>query len=185
MNRVTLVDMNAYARPEATEMAPYYHKYVDRCSGEDVMGTLLDSLKKCRELLARVPVGMMEYRYAPDKWSIKDVVQHVIDAERIFAYRALRIARNDATPLPGFEENDYARVATADARKWEDLSMEMEIVRGATILLFQSMDQEMLMRLGTANNQPASARALGWIISGHMLHHVSVIQERYLSHAHA
>ena len=177
--------MNAFAKPEATEMAPYYQKYVDRCAGEDVMGALLDSLKQCRALFARIPTDMGDHRYAPDKWTIKDVLQHMIDAERVFAYRALRFGRNDATPLPGFEEDEYARSANASARPLADLYMETEIVRGSTILLFQSFDDAMLLRQGTANGQPASVRAMGWITAGHMLHHIGVIEERYLAHASA
>ncbi len=172
--------MNAFARPEATEMAPYYQKYVDRCAGDDVMGALLDSLKKCRELFARIPADKGDHRYAPEKWSIKDVLQHMIDTERVFSYRAMRIARNDATPLPGFDEDEYARIANATARPLDDLYMETEIIRGGTILLLQSLEDNMLLRQGTASNNPVSVRALGWITAGHMLHHIGVIEERYL-----
>ncbi len=177
--------MNGTARPKPSEMAPFYQKYVDSCAGNSLFEALLGSLAQSRELLKRIPADMGDHRYAPGKWSIKDVIQHWIDTERVMAYRALRFARNDATPLPGFEEDDYAANANATSRKLEDLSMEMEIVRGSTILLFQSFDETMLLRLGAANGNPCSVRALGWIIAGHNQHHVNVINERYLQHASA
>ena len=177
--------MNPYARPEASEFASYYQPYVDRCTGDDLMGALLDSLKRSRELFAMIPAEKGDHRYAPGKWTVKDVIQHVIDTERVFAYRALRFGRNDATPLPGFEENEYAKEASSAPRKLEDLYVEAEIVRGASILLFQSFDHGMLMRTGTANGNTFSVRALGWIIAGHNLHHLDVINERYLHHADA
>ena len=177
--------MNAFAKPEAAELAPYYQRYVDPCTGENVHYAMLDSLRVCKELFARIPPEMGDHRYATDKWTIKDVLQHMIDTERIFAYRALRFARNDATPLPGFEENEYAQYTNTSSQQLDQMLMEMEIVRGSTILLFQSFDDAMLLRKGTASNNPFSVRALGWIIAGHMLHHVRVIEERYLAHAPA
>lgn len=182
---IILVGMNAEGRPAPTELAPYYQKYVDRCTGESLLGAFLGSLNQTRELFKRIPADASDYRYAPEKWTIKDVIQHMLDTERVFAYRALRFARNDSTPLPGFEENDYANNTNTAARKLEDLSMEMEIVRGATILLYQSFDDAMLMRQGMASNNPFSVRALGWIIAGHNVHHLNVLNERYLPHASA
>ncbi|MBK6831397.1 MAG: DinB family protein [Flavobacteriales bacterium] len=177
--------MNGEGRPAPIELTPYYQTYVDRCSGENLFGALLDSLNKTKELAKRIPEDLGEHRYAPDKWSVKDVVQHMIDTERIFAYRALRFARNDRTELPGFEENDYALHTNTKARRIQDLFFEAEIVRGSSILLFQGFSEEMFLRQGTANGNPFSVRALGWIIAGHHVHHINVINERYLSHANA
>ena len=121
-----------------------------------------------------------EFRYAEGKWTIKDIILHLIDAERIFAYRALRIARNDNTALPGFEENDYVVAANANNREYESLLAEYETVRNATISLFETFSSEDLLRLGTASNNSVSVRAIGYIMLGHELHHKNVILERYL-----
>lgn len=181
--RLILVGMNARARPTATELASYYQRYVDRCEGDDLMDALRRSLDQSRELFERIPEDMGDHRYAPGKWTIKDVAQHMIDSERVFAYRALRFARNDATPLPGFEEDDYARNAPTASRSLDGLATEMGIVRRASMLLFQSFDGTMLLRQGIANGNPFSVRALGWIIAGHNTHHLGIINERYLRHA--
>ncbi len=175
--------MNAAARPTPSEMAPFYQRYVDRCAGDDLFEALEASWSSTRALLQRIPEQLGDHRYAPGKWSIKDVLQHCIDTERVMAYRALRFARNDATPLPGFEEDDYARETTADERSVEELGMEMLSVHESTMRLFRSFNAAMLVRQGTANGQPCSVRALGWIIAGHYLHHVHIINERYLQHA--
>ena len=121
-----------------------------------------------------------EFRYAEGKWTIKDIILHLIDAERIFAYRALRIARNDKTALPGFEENDYVVTANANNREYESLFTEYETVRNATISLFKTFTSEDFLRLGTASNNSISVRAIGYITLGHELHHKNVILERYL-----
>ncbi len=120
------------------------------------------------------------YRYAEGKWSIKDVFQHVIDCERIYTYRALAIARRDATSLPGFEENDYARTAHADRRDIARMIADYKSVRAATIELFKSFDEEMLARVGIANNTKRSVRSIGYSAAGHELHHLQIIKERYL-----
>ena len=121
-----------------------------------------------------------EFRYAEGKWTIKDIILHLIDAERIFAYRALRIARNDKTALPGFEENDYVVAANANNRGYESLLAEYETVRNVSISLFETFTSEELLRLGTASNNSVSVRAIGYIMLGHELHHKNVILERYL-----
>jgi uncharacterized damage-inducible protein DinB len=121
-----------------------------------------------------------DYRYAEGKWTIKDIIQHVIDTERIFAYRALRISRNDITPLPGFEENDYVENTKANERGIQDLLAEFSAVRYATLFLFKSFSEEQLKRIGTASGTAISVRAIGFIIIGHQKHHQNVFQERYL-----
>lgn len=177
--------MNAYAKPGPAEHAPFYQRYIDAIPADNLMQALLDSLSAFKELVKRLPPGSGDYSYAPGKWTIKDVLQHMIDTERVMAYRGLRFARNDATPLPGFEEDDYARHASTTSRTIDDLTVEMEIVRGSSILLYQTLSEEALLRQGAANGQPCSARATGWIIAGHMMHHIEVINERYLQHASA
>ena len=121
-----------------------------------------------------------DYRYAEGKWTIKDIIQHLIDAERIFTYRALRFARNDKTNLSGFDENDYVDEANANDRTVMQLLTEMSAVRHATLLLFKSFTNEQLIRIGTSNNNLLSVRALGYIIIGHQNHHQRVFEERYL-----
>ena len=127
-----------------------------------------------------IPVFKHEFQYALEKWTIKDIILHLIDAERIFTYRALRIARNDKTELPGFEENDYVVTANANNREYESLLAEYETVRNASISLFETFTSEDLFRLGTASNNSVSVRAIGYILLGHELHHKNVILERYL-----
>lgn len=127
-----------------------------------------------------MPIEKQNYRYAEGKWTPKDILLHLVDAERIFAYRALRIARNDKTALPGFEENDYVIEAKAEERSMSSLLEEYSEVRKATISLFLNFGEEVLKRLGEASNCSVSVRAIGYIILGHEKHHVDVIFERYL-----
>ena len=121
-----------------------------------------------------------DYRYADGKWTIKDIIQHIIDAERIFAYRALRFARSDTTALPSFDENTYVEEAQANKRSIQDLLTELLIVRQATLALFKTFSEEQLLKKGTASNNPMSVRALGFVIIGHQNHHQRVFLERYL-----
>ncbi|MEO8210661.1 MAG: DinB family protein [bacterium] len=119
--------------------------------------------------------------YAPGKWTVKDILQHLIDTERIFNYRALRFARNDNTILPGFEQDDYAKVSNANKRSLDELLNELEAVRRASIILFESFDDEMLLREGICFDKNISVLAIGFVIAGHTLHHVNVIKEKYLT----
>lgn len=127
-----------------------------------------------------IPSSKIDYKYAEGKWSLKEMLQHIIDAERIFAYRALRIARHDKTPLPGFEENSYAAAANGDKRIWEDLLKEFEAVRRSTDLLLQSFTQEQLEQTGTTNGEPNTVKALSFLVFGHILHHINVVKQKYL-----
>jgi uncharacterized damage-inducible protein DinB len=167
-------------RPDASEHLPYYGKYVDRVPDGDLLRTLRDQLDETLALVRGVDESQGGHRYAPGKWSIRDVLSHVIDAERIFAYRALRIARGDQTPLESFDENAYAEAADADARTLADLAEELEHVRRANLSLFASLGDEALARRGTASGGVVSVRALAWIIAGHERHHVALLRERYL-----
>jgi uncharacterized damage-inducible protein DinB len=121
-----------------------------------------------------------DYQYAEGKWTIKEIIQHLIDSERVFSYRALRISRNDKTPLPGFDENDYVSNSNGKERSLQSLLTEMAVVRQATLSLFNSFSQEQLTKIGIASNKEVSVRAIGFIIIGHQKHHQKVFSERYL-----
>ena len=171
--------MSYAARPAPADFPSFYHRYVEEAGGADMLEAMRLAQRTMHDLLARVPSAMEGHRYAPGKWSIKEVVQHVIDGERIFAYRALRVSRRDATQLPGFEENDYAPASQADRRSLKDLLHEYDVVRAASLLLFQSLPPEALERSGLANGQRITVRAIGWVIAGHSNHHATVLLERY------
>lgn len=147
---------------------------------ESLLDALEQSGKNLVSLLGAVPESMGEYRYEPGKWSIKELICHMMDAERIFAYRALRFGRNDSTDLPGFEENNYAPEANAHARSMEQLLAEAQRLRKTTLDLFASFTPEMLQRKGTANKNLVSVLNIGYIIAGHETHHLNVLKERYL-----
>src|SRR5687768_6424873 len=166
--------------PDFTTLPDFYKNYVMHVQSLDVLEALQSSSSKTIELLQKVEEKMGEYRYAPEKWSVKELLCHMMDAERIFAYRALRFSRNDATPLSGFEENDYAPQANAHSRTLQQLMTEMKNLRAASIDLFASMTSEMLQRKGTANNKIISVINIGYIIAGHETHHRIILTERYL-----
>jgi uncharacterized damage-inducible protein DinB len=163
-----------------SEFAPFYASYVAQVFDGDLLEELEISVHELIRFVQNIPMDKYDYRYAEGKWTIKDILQHLMDAERIFAYRALRIARNDKTPLPGFDENDYAIIAGGSERSIRDLLTELALVRQATIHLFKTFDDEALVRTGTASGFPVSVRALGVIIIGHQKHHQKVFEERYL-----
>lgn len=163
------------------EYASYYGTYIGQVSEEYTLIEELEiSVHRLIKFVQNIPMDKFDYRYAEGKWTIKDILQHLIDAERIFAYRALRFARNDRTALAGFEENDYVDEANANKRSIQDLLSELAIVRQATLSLFKSFSTEELMRKGVASDNPMSVRALGFVIIGHQNHHQRVFQERYL-----
>ena len=170
----------AMRRPEASEYAPFYAGYVKLVEGDDVLRALESQIAESLALLRGVTEEATFARYAPGKWSVREVVGHVIDGERIFAYRALRFARADKTPLPGFEENDYVPAARFERRRWPDLLEEWEAVRRATVLLFRGFDEEAWTRVGTASGKEMSVRALAFAIAGHERHHMGVLRTRYL-----
>ncbi len=145
-----------------------------------IVENLEDTLTIFLSTLSEIPVNKHEYRYAEGKWSIKELIQHLIDSERVFTYRALRFARNDATELGGFEQDDYVAVFEANTRDFYELLEELEMTRKSTVLLFKSFGQKELLRVGIASDNQMSVRALGYVISGHLVHHFQVIKERYL-----
>jgi uncharacterized damage-inducible protein DinB len=170
----------AIARPPADEYAPYYGTYISKVPDGDVFALLSNQLADTLTLIRSLPESRGGHRYAPGKWSIKEVMGHVIDAERIFSYRALRIGRGDATPLPGFEQNDYVPAGAFDRRTLRDLADELSAVRQATIALFRHLDAEALARRGTASGNPFTPRALAYVIVGHERHHVDILKTKYL-----
>lgn len=167
-------------RPAPTEHAPYYSRYIDLVPGEDVTSALKSQLRETIALLNCISNEESMLRYAPGKWSVREVVGHLIDAERIFAYRALRIGRGDTTPLAGFEQDDLIRGASFDKVRWSALVEEFDLVRRSNLLLFAGFSEDAWARRGTASNGSITARALAWIIAGHELHHRVVIEEKYL-----
>lgn len=174
--------MNALGRPPLVEVPPFYQGYLEKAAGDDLFGVLRYASGSFHEVMAAVPEERAGHRYAEGKWSIKQVVRHITDCERIFAYRALCFARGDTTPLPGFDEDHYAMHDHAHGSTLAELGAEHDAVRAATITLFQGFSPPMLMRSGIANGRSFTVRALGWTIAGHALHHVHVLRQRYLDH---
>lgn len=171
------------ARPEQSEYLPYYEKYISMVPDGSIITTLSSQIVETLELLAGIPESQAGFRYASDKWSIKELIGHVIDGERIFAYRALRFARNDKTALPGYEQDDYVRSAEYDSWPLTDLALELKSVRASTIFLFKRLNADAWKRTGLANDAEVSVRALAYIIAGHELHHREVLRTRYLAAA--
>ena len=167
------------ARPEADEHIEYYGKYIRLVRGEDAMEAMRSQIGDTVRLLQPLEESRALHRYAPGKWSIKEVVGHLTDGERVFAYRALRFGRADDTPLPGFDENTYVPAGRFDQRPLSDLVEEYQTVRASSIALYRGMNEEALLRRGSANGAPISVRALAWIIAGHELHHRGILIERY------
>lgn len=158
----------------------FYHGYVSLVKEDTVIAAIESQNNEVFPFLEHIPAEKSVFRYAQDKWSVKELLQHIIDAERIFTYRALCIARGDTTPLPGFEENAYAANSNADNRNWNDLLEEFRAVRHSTLTLFASFNNDQLNALGTANGKPVYVEGIGFTIAGHVLHHVKVLKERYL-----
>lgn len=167
-------------RPAVNEASGFHFRYINQVKGDDFMQALTESAESTPVFLSTLTSSQWEHRYAPDKWNIKEVMVHVIDSERIFAYRALRIARGDKTPLPGFEQNDYVPLSKASDRSPESIMREYRAVRNATLEMFRYFDEDMLNRMGTASNTAVSVLALGFIIAGHEQHHLHILHERYL-----
>lgn len=166
-------------RPAADESAPYYHRYIEKVPGEQIGEYLTTQLREVERLLGSLDDAAAGFRYAPDKWSVKEVLGHLCDVERIFAYRLLRIARADATPLPGFDENAFVPAADFDARPLADLVHEFQAVRAATIAMTEGLPAAAWERRGQASGNAISARALAYIMIGHVTHHLGVLRERY------
>ncbi len=173
--------MPAYQRPAPDEFADFYAGYIAKVPDGDLVETLARTGREVAALLRSIPESRGDHAYGPGKWTIKEVLLHVIDAERVFGYRALRIARGDPTPLPSFDENAWVPNSGAGRRTLADLVDEFEKVRAATVALFRHLPEDAPVRRGTASNREVSVRALGWIVAGHALHHQGLIRERYLT----
>ncbi|HKQ53357.1 MAG TPA: DinB family protein [Pyrinomonadaceae bacterium] len=167
-------------RPDETEYDPYYDKYIALVPAGDVVAVLGSQIEETLALLRSIPEERGSFRYAPGKWSVKELLGHLIDSERIFSYRALRFARDDQTALPGYEQDDYVRNGSFDAVPLNELAQEFASVRQATVLLFKHLDAEAWTRRGLANESPASVRALAYMIAGHELHHRRILRDKYL-----
>lgn len=166
--------------PDSSEFAPYYGKYTSRVKSEDIVATLEAQLEDTRSILGSLTESESAFRYAAEKWSIRQMLGHVIDTERIFSYRALRIARGDQTPIEGFEQDDYVRNGPFEHRSLAELIDEFATVRRATVFLLRSLNPEAWTRRGIASNNEVTVRALAYIIAGHELHHMNVLREKYL-----
>jgi len=167
-------------RPDFNTLPEFHKRYVQHVKDYDLLEAMTISSKETLALVRSISEGKGEHRYAAGKWSIKELLCHMMDTERILAYRALRFARNDKTNLAGFEENDYAPEANAENRKIKHIADEMERLRMTTIDLFVNFTPGMLKRKGLANNLELSVLNLGYIISGHESHHRTILKERYL-----
>lgn len=162
------------------EYGTYYKKYIDLVDSQDLTDAMEYGSTQTIKLANSIPPSKYDYNYADGKWTVKESLLHVIDTERIFTYRALRFARGDASELPGFDQDAYVPMAKGHQRSFSAIIKEYKSVRQATLSLYKSFDEEMLCRIGTASGNPFSVRALGYIISGHEIHHINILKERYL-----
>ena len=166
---------------QPNEYSSFYKSYIEKTASFNLFDSLHQSRTDLIEVLKTVAVQNKQlFKYAPEKWSIQDVILHLIDAERIFCYRALCISRNDATHFPGFNENDFVNFAGADARDFDSLVNEFQMVRNSTLQLFETFNVNQILKIGIAAENPISVRAIGFIISGHTFHHIQILNDRYL-----
>ena len=169
------------APPAPTEHTPYFGKYVSQVPQKDVLEALETQIRDALELLRGIPESKAGHRYAPGKWTIREVVGHLIDAERVFTYRAMRFGRADLTELPGFDENAYVPAGGFESRTLADLVSEWEHLRLSSLGMFRGLPAEAWDRRGVANGNPFTVRALAYVIAGHGYHHVKLLRERYLT----
>jgi hypothetical protein len=160
--------------------SPFYVGYIARAKGDDPLKALKKNTKEIKKLLARIPAKKIDYSYAKGKWTIKETLQHINDAERVFAYRALRFARKDKTALQSFDQEAWAANAEVGRRDWNDLVKEFLAVRKSTEIMFASFNEGQLLSAGTASDSPVNVLALGFIIAGHTAHHINILKEKYL-----
>jgi len=165
--------------PDKTEYAPYYERYVSLVTG-DAMDVLGGQTTRLRDIFTGMPEERGEFRYADGKWSIKELLGHLIDGERMFAYRVLRISRGDETPIEGFEQDGYIENAHSNDRSFADLLEEFSLLRRANMIFFKNLTDDDWLRHGTASQATVSVRALGYIMAGHIEHHLTILKERYL-----
>lgn len=168
-------------RPELDKVPSWYHGYINAVEGSDFLTAMKKQTPVFFRMLAKIPPAKRSYRYAKGKWTIQELFQHIIDGERVFAYRALCFARKDKTPLPSFDENEYAVNSKANKRDWNEMVAEFKAVRLSSELMFSSFDKDQLRSIGIANHNPVSVLAIGFILVGHLAHHMNILNERYLS----
>jgi hypothetical protein len=166
-------------RPEKNEYYEYYETYVSLVNETDIVAAFEDQLSELSGLFNSIPEEKSAFAYAEGKWTIKELVGHLIDGERMFGYRALRISRGDETPIEGFEQNGYVENAPFNDYKFSDLAGELELVRKSSILFFKHLKETDWTRMGTASGNPVSVRALAYIMIGHVRHHTNILRERY------
>ena len=167
-------------RPQVNEHPAYYTHYIGLVKGDNILKQLEDQVIDIQAIISEIPEEKENYAYAPGKWTIKEVLGHIIDTERIMAYRALRFARKDKTALPGFDENEYVTNSDYNKRTLYDIAHEFAIVRESNLALFKHFNEEALDQRGTANNNEATVRAILFMIAGHANHHLNVIKTKYL-----
>ena len=167
-------------RPNETEYAPDYQSYVNQVSENEILPVLRSQLDDLDVLLGRVEPERETYAYAEGKWSIREIVGHLIDGERVFGYRAFSIARGEQQSLPGFDQDEYMLTAPYNNIELEDLLSELRLIRLGNIAMFRTLDEESWNRVGTANANQVSVRAIAFIMAGHLRHHMNVLRERYL-----
>lgn len=168
-------------RPETSEYDPYYEGYVSLVADSDIIGTLGAQPTRLQDIFTAMPEEKGEFRYAEGKWSIKELLGHLIDGERMFAYRTFRISRGDETPIEGFEQDGYIENAHSNDRSFADLLDEFSLLRRANMIFFKNLTDDAWLRVGTANNVKVSVRALVYIMAGHIEHHLNILRERYLA----
>jgi hypothetical protein len=177
--------MTTIAIPDRTEAAEYYFRYIDRVGTGDIRDILANQLPEALSFFRGISAEQSLQRYAPDKWSIRQVVGHLSDTEKLFAFRAFWFARGFDTPLPSFDQHVAVSTSGADGRSWDDLVQEFAALRQATIAFFKDLPEEAWTRRGTASGNPFSVRALAYLTAGHLMHHVEIVRERYLASANA
>jgi hypothetical protein len=168
-------------KPERSEYDPYYEKYISLITEDGLLDVLESQSSELAELIGPVPEEKGTFAYGDGKWTIKEVISHLIDGERMFAYRIFRISRGDKTPIEGFEQDGYIENAHANGRKFEDLLTEFRLLREANMHFFRNLRDEAWLRTGIANNVEISVRALAFIMAGHIRHHLIILKSRYLA----
>ena len=167
-------------KPDADEHAPFYKGYIDEAPASDLVDTMEEQNRSLPAMLLEVPEARGGFRYAEGKWTLREVVQHLNDAERVFSFRLLWFARNSGTDLPGFDENRWVPAGDAEQRTLADLAAEFSAIRKSTIAMIKLMTDDAMRRRGTANGKQISCQALAWVMAGHVAHHARVLRERYL-----
>ncbi|NND73173.1 MAG: DinB family protein [Rhodothermales bacterium] len=169
-----------YSRPSRDECPEYYFAYIDKVPDGDILDLLSTQVDNTASYLASLPPELGTYRYADGKWTVSEVLGHMVDCERVFAFRGLHIARGDKTPIPGFEQDDWVASTDFNRRSIKSLADELHVLRASTVMLFKNLTAEEIERTGTASGYPFSVRTIPYIIAGHEIHHLGVLKDRYV-----